>query len=139
MDNNDQFAKDDEEGVTATELVISVATMFAGHEVSSTEAVEILSQFARTNPSMVDDVNSTWTVQAVEHEGGEGEGEYTHKVFRITSCNGLDVHVRVTGHYDSWNGTDWHDNWAFVNRRKVIVDQFFAADGSEDAGWVFAN
>ena len=139
MDNNDQFAKDDEEGVTATELVISVATMFAGHEVSSTEAVEILSQFARTNPSMVDDVNSTWTVQAVEHEGGEGEGEYTHKVFRITSCDGLDVHVRVRGNYDSWNGTDWYDNWTFVNRRKVIVDQFFAADGSEDAGWVFAN
>jgi len=139
MENNDQFATGNEEGVTATELVISVASMISGREVSSIGAVEILHRNSMYGSSMVDDVNTTWTVQVVEHEGGEGEGEYIHKVFNITSSSGLNLNVRVTGHYDSWNGTDWYDDWTFVNKRKVIVDKFFAVDGSEDAGWVFAN
>lgn len=60
--------------------------------------------------------------------GGEGEGEYADVVFRVASSyeGATDaLHFRITGRYDSWNGTEWDGDFDIVEPREVLVTQWF--------------
>lgn len=44
----------------------------------------------------------------IETEGGEGEGEHWHSVQYFKDH---DIYIKVTGHYTSYNGTEFYDGW----------------------------
>ena len=47
-------------------------------------------------------------IKQVEHFGGEGEGE---TYFYIVHFVDHDVYVRCAGHYTSYDGVDWYDDF----------------------------
>lgn len=57
--------------------------------------------------------------------GGEGGGEHVERVFSVNGTEGPVSYLRVTGYYQSYNGTDWNDDWELVEPRKVVVTQYF--------------
>ena len=56
--------------------------------------------------------------------GGEGEGEHVDRVYKVTIGTEF-LYLRRTGHYDSYNGIDWNNDWAVVYPREVVVTQYF--------------
>lgn len=48
------------------------------------------------------------TIKEIDQVGGEGEGERWHSVKHFVDH---DVYIKVTGHYSSYNGTDFWDEW----------------------------
>lgn len=56
---------------------------------------------------MLEDIYNISGIEHIEQEGGEGEGEYWHVVYKVAHPKYGDVFVKVTGHYDSWNGVDY--------------------------------
>lgn len=58
-------------------------------------------------------------VETVDTEGNhEGGGEYSHYVF-LFKDHGL--HVKVTGCYTSYNGTDWENDWTIVEPKQEMI------------------
>jgi hypothetical protein len=59
--------------------------------------------------------------------GDEGEGERVVRVFLISDHHGptADVYFRVTGHYTSYDGTEWDRTFDIVVPRQVMVTQYF--------------
>ena len=61
-------------------------------------------------------------VKEVHSEGGgEGEGEYVEHVFHFKNHN---VFVKITGRYESYNGTDYHDGYYEVFPKLVKRVEF---------------
>lgn len=80
-----------------------------------------------------DDVVDGIYIKIVDSEGGgEGEGDYVHRIWGVFKGGNTLSHIRVTGYYQSYNGTEYNDDWTLVVPRDVLVTQYFAADGSED-------
>lgn len=58
--------------------------------------------------------------------GGEGEGEYTERVFRVAFLTG-DVpvlHFKIIGRYLSDSGTEWYQSVHRVYEKQVVVTQY---------------
>lgn len=56
--------------------------------------------------------------------GGEGEGSYAIRVFKVSTLNGeVFAYVGRTGFYDSWNGTDW-EKWTYMLGKEVLDYSF---------------
>lgn len=73
---------------------------------------------------VVDGIN----LELVDSEGGgEGEGSHVHRVFAINEHGNVISYIRVTGYYESYCGTEYNDDWTFVEPREVKVTQYFAA------------
>jgi hypothetical protein len=65
-------------------------------------------------------------IELVSSEGGhEGGGEYVERVFAINRGDETLSHMRVTGFYQSYNGTEYNDDWTLVAPREVVVTQYF--------------
>lgn len=56
----------------------------------------------------------------IDVEGGEGQGEYYHRVYRF-QMNGEDVYIKFVGQYDSWNGTEWYGEFEVVEPKQKVV------------------
>lgn len=64
----------------------------------------------------------------VERVGGrEGSGEHTHSIMSmINAATGeLMGYIRMTGTYNSYDGTEWDDAFVEVEPREVMVTKFF--------------
>lgn len=59
--------------------------------------------------------------EVAEEVGGEGKGDHRHIVFKILADEKF--YIKFTGHYDSWNGTEWNNEFKITvpEERKVIV------------------
>lgn len=58
--------------------------------------------------------------------GGEGGGSAVCRVYKVTNKVDDEVHYfQLTGHYESYNGTEWDDGLAEVFPKQVIVTQYF--------------
>ena len=60
----------------------------------------------------------------IDQHGGEGEGSEYWLVSRIFNKKTEEVYfIQFSGYYDSWNGTDWSENyWTVVEpKEKTIV------------------
>lgn len=66
-------------------------------------------------------------LELVHSEGGhEGDGEHVERVMAIHQLgNGILGYIRVTGFYQSYNGTEYNDDWTLVEPREVVVTQYF--------------
>lgn len=60
-------------------------------------------------------------VEFVEHVGGEGEGDHTHVVFKVSGKL-----FKLDGFYSSWEGTEWEDSVYAVKPKEVKVIQYEA-------------
>lgn len=79
----------------------------------------------------IEDFNERQTVDGIhikliDSEGGiEGGGEYAHRIWTVNEGSKILSHIRVTGYYSSWEGTDWSGDWTFVYPRETIVIKYF--------------
>lgn len=97
-----------------------------GGEISSSDVYEI-EELNR------DDEAEGIYLELVDSEGGyEGAGEYVHRVMAVKKGDTTLSHLRVTGYYQSYSGTEYNDDWTLVVPRDVVVTQYFAVDGSDD-------
>lgn len=87
-----------------------------------------------TDAVFQDEDGNSWSCELVDSEGGhEGGGDYAERVFAFKCNENVVAHVRGTGFYSSYEGTEWDSNdLTFVNPREVMVIRYFAIDGSED-------
>lgn len=94
--------------------------------------VGVLEEF--TDAVFYDEDGNSWSCELVDSEGGyEGGGDYVERVFAFKCNENVVAHVRGTGFYSSYEGTEWDSNdLTFVNPREVMVIHYFAIDGSED-------
>jgi len=64
--------------------------------------------------------------------GDEDEGPYVSRVFEITerqyevdgSYNRQIAHILLTGHFNSWEGTEWDDKVVIVYPKQVMVVEY---------------
>lgn len=83
------------------------------------------------SPTELAELNAAYVVEGVGikcvHSEGdcEGGGEHSEKVFAVLEGDQSLSYIRVTGYYASYNGTDWNDDWTFVEPRTVEVVQYF--------------
>jgi len=69
--------------------------------------------------------NSDYKFSEVEHFGGEGQGDSMWKVFEVKNLNTDEVtNFRVSGYYDSWNGTEWDGELEVVETYEVKVTKW---------------
>lgn len=64
----------------------------------------------------------------IERVGGrEGSGEHTHSIMSMVNATTGEVvgYVRMTGTYNSYDGTEWDEDFVEVVQREVMVTQFF--------------
>lgn len=54
-------------------------------------------------------------------EGGEGEGEYYHIVYRIKREGYEDTFIKFVGHYDSWNGVEWYNDFEITHQEEQTI------------------
>jgi hypothetical protein len=93
-----------------------------GGEISSTDVYEIeeLTDTDRAGGIYLELVDS--------EGGGEGEGEYVHRIWAVRADGHETIsYLRVTGYYQSYAGTEYNDDWTIVEPREVVVTQYFAA------------
>lgn len=66
-----------------------------------------------------------WLIERVG--GREGSGEHTHSIMSMINATTGEVvgYVRMTGVYNSYNGTEWDEDFVEVVQREVLVTQFF--------------
>lgn len=75
------------------------------------------------NDATIDDVNVRYKL--VHSKGGfEGGGESVERVLEF-KIGRQTTFVRVLGSYESYNGTEWDDDWKVVYPREVKVIQYF--------------
>ena len=68
-------------------------------------------------------------LELVDSEGGgEGDGSYVHRIMGVFKSGKKKPlsYLRITGYYESYNGTEYNDDWEFVEPREVKVIQYFA-------------
>jgi len=66
--------------------------------------------------------NGKYTISCEEDFGGyEGAGEKTWVVYSLKD-NETDevIYFKLNGWYDSWNGTEWENDFVIVNPKEVI-------------------
>lgn len=86
---------------------------------------------ADLNPNELEDLKAKHVVEGIHiecvHSEGdcEGGGEHSENVFGVFEGDQALSYIRVTGYYASYNGTDWNDDWTFVEPRTVEVVQYF--------------
>jgi len=69
--------------------------------------------------------NDNYSIEEVEHSGGEGQGEEMWKVFKIQDLKTKEAtYFRKSGYYDSWNGTEWQENIELVESYEVTVTRW---------------
>jgi hypothetical protein len=57
--------------------------------------------------------------------GGEGGGDHVERVLSIIDEKDEAIyHLRITGFYSSYNGTDWDDEWEEVEPYEVTVTKY---------------
>lgn len=56
--------------------------------------------------------------------GGEGEGEYVDQVYAIRQNTKHRAYIRVTGCYDSYNGTTWDSEYKQVFPHQVTRTEY---------------
>lgn len=62
-------------------------------------------------------------VKVIDKFGGEGMGDHAHYVFEVTDGDEK-ILVKIDGYYDSWNGTEWQDDFYEVVPVEVKVIQY---------------
>lgn len=74
-----------------------------------------------------DDMVHGLGIECVETEGGyEGGGEYADAVFAVINEEGIPLtYFRITGSYNSYDGTEWSDTVKEVVPREVTITQYF--------------
>lgn len=60
-----------------------------------------------------------------QHGGGEGEGEYVERNYRINDGDQVLAHVQITGFYTSNDGTEWNHEVTRVYPKEVSVVKYF--------------
>lgn len=63
-------------------------------------------------------------ISEVDVEGGEGEGEYYHIVFKIDHPEHGVGYIKFVGYYDSWNGTEWYNQPTMCHPVEVTVIEY---------------
>lgn len=72
------------------------------------------------------------TIEEVDKNGGEGEGEYYNQVFKVTvtTPESIEVfYIESEGHYDSWEGVSYYCGWDTFHEVKPVevkVTQYVA-------------
>lgn len=61
-------------------------------------------------------------ISLVDHFGGEDCGSTYWTVYKVIREGFEDTYIRFNGHYDSWNGTEWYDEFDVVTPVKKIVE-----------------
>ena len=63
----------------------------------------------------------------IDSFGGEGQGEERWNISKVTDKRTNEVFfIQFDGYYNSWNGTDWSENyWAIVEPKIVEVIKWF--------------
>lgn len=70
----------------------------------------------------------TFKFELVHSEGGgEGEGEYVERVYRVSSPNLVEVFLRDQGFYESYNGTEMNGDFRVVYPHTVTVIRYAEA------------
>lgn len=59
--------------------------------------------------------------------GGEGGGESVIRVWSVKVDGETKAHIRVTGYYQSYNGTEYNEEADLVEAHDVIETKFFTA------------
>jgi hypothetical protein len=54
-------------------------------------------------------------------EGGEGEGDYYHIVYRIKRDGYEDTFIKFIGNYCSWNGVDWYNPFEITHQEERTI------------------
>lgn len=57
--------------------------------------------------------------------GGEGGGESVIRVWSVKVDGEIKAHIRVTGFYQSYNGTDYNEDAELVEAHEVIETKYF--------------
>ena len=65
-----------------------------------------------------------YTITIEDSFGGEGQGDEMWAVYAIKKENLKEIYVRVSGYYDSWNGTEWNGELEVVEPKNVTVVQW---------------
>jgi len=74
---------------------------------------------------LTDYKNENYSFDQIEHFGGEGEGDEMWKVFEVKDLKTEEVtNFRVSGYYDSWNGTEWDRTVELVEAYEVTVTRW---------------
>lgn len=60
-------------------------------------------------------------LEEVDREGGEGEGQYYHVVFKVSREGYEDTFIKFVGNYDSWNGVDYYDDFTITKKVQKTV------------------
>lgn len=110
----------------AHELLAAAYTAYAGEEDCGTDWSINGHELDELNNEVIGDVR----VSVVDEVGGgEGEGEYVHRVYSFSSFdNTVLTYVKITGFYESYNGTSWDDaDPTFVFPKEVMHIEYFSA------------
>jgi hypothetical protein len=65
-------------------------------------------------------------LKMVDQEGGyEGGGDHAEMVFAISSNNNVLTYLRITGYFNSYDGTRWNDEVVVVYPQEVTETKYF--------------
>jgi hypothetical protein len=59
--------------------------------------------------------------------GGEGGGDSVVRVWAVTVDGEVKAHIRATGFYESYSGTEYNDEAELVEAHEVIETKYFTA------------
>lgn len=96
----------------AEETELSTSDVYEIEELDEDETIEI-------------DGHQVFIKLVHSEGGGEGEGDYVERVMAVNIDGEVVSYVRVTGYYESYNGTEWNGDWELVEPREVTVTQYF--------------
>lgn len=86
---------------------------------------DLCNGYSRTSDVELDGYYVSWTI--VHSEGGhEGEGESVDRVLQFRIGRSFVIYLRTGGSYESYNGTEWSNEWEVVYPREVTVIQYFS-------------
>lgn len=71
--------------------------------------------------SAEDELTELHGITVIDQEGGEGEGDHYHIVFKIERKGYEDTYIKYVGHYSSWDGTEWYDTFNVVRPKEITV------------------
>ena len=60
-------------------------------------------------------------IQEEDREGGEGEGDYYHIVYRIKRDGYEDTFIKFVGHYSSWDGVYWYNPFEITHQEERTI------------------
>jgi len=56
--------------------------------------------------------------------GEEGGVDNMYAVFKIIDQQNNFIYVQTTGYYNSWDGTEWHNDWTEVFQKTKVVTYY---------------